>query len=156
MTKRGRPPKPTVLKLATGNPGKRALNEREPQPDALPSARPPAGLSSQAKKKWPEMVELLSRNGLFTSLDVDRLAIYCQAWADLQEAQRMLDKHGAVQVSKNGYETASPWVGIKHKSWKVMNEVLSEFGMGPASRSKVGVHAPRGNRKKTSTSDLLD
>ena len=31
----GRPAKPTALHVVNGNPGKRALNDREPEPDLL-------------------------------------------------------------------------------------------------------------------------
>ena len=39
---RGRRPKPTRLKLLTGNPGKRPLNDDEPQPQAAIPECPPA------------------------------------------------------------------------------------------------------------------
>jgi hypothetical protein len=40
----GTPPKPTAFKLAAGNPGKRPLNAREPQPrPGAPHRPPPAG-----------------------------------------------------------------------------------------------------------------
>jgi hypothetical protein len=37
----GRKPKPTHLKLVTGNPGKTALNENEPKPEAALPSPPP-------------------------------------------------------------------------------------------------------------------
>ena len=33
MAQRGRKPKPTAVKVLEGNPGKRQLNEMEPQPE---------------------------------------------------------------------------------------------------------------------------
>ena len=43
----GPPPKPTKLKLLAGNPGKRPLNENEPEPEAVaPSV--PAHLDDEA------------------------------------------------------------------------------------------------------------
>ena len=36
---RGKKPKPTHLKLITGNPGKRPLNEAEPKPEGLKLTR---------------------------------------------------------------------------------------------------------------------
>jgi len=37
---RGPKPTPTHLKLVTGNPGKRRLNQAEPKPEALTGKRP--------------------------------------------------------------------------------------------------------------------
>jgi hypothetical protein len=38
---RGRRPKPTPVKVLTGNPGKRPLNKNEPRPDVLIPECPP-------------------------------------------------------------------------------------------------------------------
>ena len=47
----GRKPKPTAVKILEGNPGKRKLNEHEPQPQR--KAPPcPKWLEPEAKKEW--------------------------------------------------------------------------------------------------------
>ena len=47
----GRRPKPTHLKLIQGNPGKRSLNDAEPNPPrGVPS--PPDHMTSAAKEAW--------------------------------------------------------------------------------------------------------
>jgi len=47
---RGRKPKPSYLKLLNGNPGKRPLNEREPQPQPEREIPPaPLELSVEAR-----------------------------------------------------------------------------------------------------------
>ena len=50
---RGRKPKPTALKLIEGNPGKRAMNDAEP--NAGPIGEPPEDLDGIALAKWREM-----------------------------------------------------------------------------------------------------
>lgn len=45
----GRKPKPTQIKMVTGNPGKRRLNEREPQPEGVYPIRQ-TGLMRSKKK----------------------------------------------------------------------------------------------------------
>jgi len=51
---RGRRPKPTRLKMLTGNPGKRPLNPNEPRPEAtIPDA--PAELSAGARAEWDRL-----------------------------------------------------------------------------------------------------
>ena len=48
MAVRGRKPKPSHLKLVTGNPGKRAINTQEPVPERILPA-PPAELTAEAR-----------------------------------------------------------------------------------------------------------
>jgi phage terminase small subunit len=56
---RGRRPKPTRLKLLTGNPGKRPLNETEPRPEAaIPEC--PVVLGPVARQEWDRLVLALS------------------------------------------------------------------------------------------------
>ena len=51
MGTRGRKPTPSAIKALEGNPGKRALNEREPRPEKkAPSC--PKWLEPEAKKEW--------------------------------------------------------------------------------------------------------
>jgi phage terminase small subunit len=69
----GRKPKPNVIKLITGNPGRRPLNKREPKPrPGIPSC--PSHLSLTAKAEWRRIVPLLSECGLVTEIDRAALA----------------------------------------------------------------------------------
>ena len=80
MAPRGRKPKPTHLKLVTGNPGKRALNENEPKPElSLPS--PPPHLDDEAKVEWGRVSERLYALGCLAEIDRAALAAYCQAYS---------------------------------------------------------------------------
>src|SRR5688572_21911457 len=53
---RGRKPKPTWLKIMTGNPGKRPLNDAEPQPEGL-LGEPPEWLTDAQKAAWRDAIE---------------------------------------------------------------------------------------------------
>jgi hypothetical protein len=59
----GRKPKPTALKLLTGNPGGRKLNANEAKPD-LAQPTPPDFLNDHAKVEWGRIVGTLFRTGL--------------------------------------------------------------------------------------------
>jgi len=157
MKRRGRPPKPTALHLVKGNPGRRDLNANEPEPKMLEWAEPPAHLSDVAKAKWPEMVDLLSRNNVFTEMDVDLLAIYCEAHATELHAFAQLEKYGEIVKSpKSGYPVASPYKAIHNHACKTKQEIMSEFGMGPASRTRINVNAAPRHGKKAGKGGLLD
>jgi phage terminase small subunit len=85
---RGRRPKPTPLKVLTGNPGKRPLNKNEPRPDVLIPECPPE-LGPVARREWDRVVGDLAALRLLTNLDRAALAAYCGAyalWAEATEA----------------------------------------------------------------------
>jgi hypothetical protein len=71
-------------KVLTGNPGKRALNMDEPQPEpAIPDCPPELG--DVAKREWDRLVGELATLRIITNLDRAALAAYCNAyalWAD--------------------------------------------------------------------------
>ena len=95
MGRRGPPPKPTKLRVLTGNPGKRRLNQREPQP-SKDAPRCPAWLTTDAKKVWRRLSVELKRLGVLTVIDRDALVIYCQLYGRWKEAEEFLGKHGSV------------------------------------------------------------
>jgi phage terminase small subunit len=80
MGRRGPAPKPTALKLLQGNPGKRAINGREPKPKTgMP--RCPDWLDEEAKACWKRIVPQLNGMGVLTLIDADALANYCDTWS---------------------------------------------------------------------------
>ena len=86
---RGRKPKPTGLKLVEGNPGKRAVNKREPRPEVrVPTY--PAHLCPAAKAEWKRLAQELFVLGIVTALDRAALAVDRQAYGRWAEAERKL------------------------------------------------------------------
>ena len=157
MAKRGPPPKPAHLKLIQGNPGKHNIPDDMPEPEVLTHAIAPDYLSDAAKQKWPGMVEMLSRNGVFTEMDVNLLALYCEAFADWRLARDAFAEHGKVFVAESGYQSISPWVAMEKQCVKVMMDIMNAFGMGPAYRTRISVDATKSShRQKTKKGGLLD
>jgi P27 family predicted phage terminase small subunit len=146
---RGRKPKPTHLKLVTGNPGKRKLNEAEPLPaSVLPS--PPPHLGDEAKVEWGRISEELYRLGLLTGVDRTALAAYCQAYARWVQAEKAIAKMaekdqltgGLMIKTSNGNAIQNPLVGIANKAMADMVRYAAEFGMTPSARSRINVEPP--------------
>jgi len=138
---RGRKPKPTELKKLEGNPGKRALNKKEPQPKSV-IPRYPAHLPKIAKAEWARISKELNALGLISRIDRAALVAYCQAWADYIEANQKIDEEGAVIVSDKGGVYQNPWVGIKNSALTRLVKISAEFGMTPSSRSRVQAEKP--------------
>ena len=111
----GRRPKPTSLKLVTGNPGKRALPEEgaEPTPPAGDIVAP-AFLKKRALELWNEYQPTLSAMGTLTVADVHMLAEWCQL---------------TVKMERNR-TTAS------ERAQRRM--IGTELGIGAAARAKIG------------------
>ena len=135
---RGRKPKPTAIKVLAGNPGRRPVNKAEPRfhvPERTPS--PPAFLSDTAAEVWRDLGKLLRDAGLFTVVDRYALAMFCAVAARWMEAERKLQQAGAVITSEAGGMYQNPWLHVANKAWGQMRQMLSEFGLTPAERSRL-------------------
>jgi P27 family predicted phage terminase small subunit len=141
---RGRKPKPTYLKLLNGNPGKRPLNEHEPQPErVIPVA--PTELSAEARLEWDRVVGELSRLGTLTVVDRAALAAYSQAYGRWIQAERGIAQmaerdqltSGLMIKTVNGNAIQNPLVGMANRAMADMVRYATEFGMTPSSRSRI-------------------
>lgn len=161
MGARGPAPKPTALKQLAGNPGKRAPNKNEPRPVAkkpkMPAHFTPQIAEQDAAKEWAvqqrEFFELARAEwrrvarelgnvpGLLTSVDADALAMYCETYARWVQASQKLAAGGMVEKLKtktgSEYYAISPYMTIVSQCVGTMKQFLSEFGMTPASRSRI-------------------
>jgi P27 family predicted phage terminase small subunit len=140
---RGRRPKPTRLKMLTGNPGKRRLNEDEPRPDPNIPECPPE-LGPVARAEWDRLVDELAVLRMLTNLDRAALAAYCGAYALWAEATVQLQKYGAMIKSPTGFPIQSPYLSIINRQAEIMMRIASEFGFTPASRSRIATPAKSG------------
>lgn len=71
----GQRPKPTHLKVVTGNPGKRKLNDKEPR-SAREVPSPPEHLTDWSKTAWGRMTVLLDGMGVLTVADNSHLSVF--------------------------------------------------------------------------------
>lgn len=144
MPPRGRKPKPTHLKVVTGNPGKRQINEHEPKPDPEIPA-PPPHLSDEAKVEWGRVCDQLYRLKLLSEIDRASLAAYAQAYGRWVQAERALARmaesdgvtKGLLVKTKNGNAIQNPLVGTANKAMADMMRYAAEFGMTPSARSRL-------------------
>ena len=138
MATRGRKPLPTALKVLEGDRGKgrRPLNENEPKPPKG-TIKCPSWLVPEAKKEWKRLAPSLEAMGLLTIWDIDSFSAYCQAYARWREAEEFITQHGSIFKTPSGYVQQVPQVSIAQQNLKIMQSLAGEFGLSPATRSRI-------------------
>ncbi len=138
MGRRGPPPKPTRLKILQGNPGKRRLNQREPNPEMLSELpEPPAHLSLDAQKEWQRAGAVLLHGGILSKADLPAFEVYCALYGRWIGVERQLRGTGLLIRTPNGFPVPNPLLGIASKLIREMRIFMGELGVTPASRSRV-------------------
>ena len=146
----GRRPKPTVLKLIEGNPGKRAINKNEPKPRReIPSC--PAHLDDSGKVAWCRLSLMLDRMGVLTEADGFALERLCDCYTDILACRQLIAEDGRTYTveTKEGEVLikGDPAVAQLRAADAQFKSYLIKFGLTPAARSKVNVD-PDGDDKK--------
>jgi P27 family predicted phage terminase small subunit len=149
MSKPGPKPKPTHLKLVTGNPGRRQMNKAEPKPPKR-QLTPPPSLLPDARAEWDRVAGDLVRAGLITVADAAALAVYCTAYGRWVQAERVLAKaaendpvfEGLLIKTPSGAVIQNPALGARNKAASDLLKAAAELGMTPSARSRVQAEAP--------------
>ena len=148
MSRPGRATTPTIIQLRRGDPGKRAKKQYrvEPKPPSDNLTRP-EWLGKTASAEWDRIVadlETMVAEGqaMLTNVDRGPLAIYCMAYGDMVDAQRMIDADGPTldildDAGNLKYTQQSVFVSIKSKSALLALKVGQEFGFSPSSRARI-------------------
>lgn len=168
MGLRGPAPKPNVVKMLMGNPGKRPLNLDEGIiPDTeIPGA--PEWLNKDARLEWRRIGPELERLGLISKIDRSALALYCQTWGQLCQAERsfsslqrragikaraLRDDEDDAMMEPFVHRTSEDVVkesglfGVIFKLRESVNKYLGAFGLSPSSRSRfAGMEMPKGKQ----------
>lgn len=85
------------------------------------------------------MAKALETIGVLTQVDKAAFAGYCQAYARWREAEEFLSKHGTIFKTPSGYIQQVPQVAIARNYLQTMKDFCSEFGLTPASRTRIKV-----------------
>ena len=141
----GRRPKPTHLRVVSGNAGKRPLNKAEPQPRReRPS--PPAHLSGAARDAWGYVSGILDRMGVLTEADAVALEQLCECYAEIVELRAEIAENGRFQTvaTKAGgeMERLRPAYAALMDADRRLKAWLAEFGMTPSARSRITANPP--------------
>jgi P27 family predicted phage terminase small subunit len=131
------------LKRLAGNPGRRPLNDSEPQfrkPGRMLNV--PDYLHGRAADVWRELGKMLLDAGLFTVVDKYALAMFCAAAGRWMDAEIKLRRTGGpILESDKGNVYQNPALHVANKAWDQMRKMFGEFGLTPAERSRLTVQA---------------
>ncbi len=126
------------MKVLSGNPGKRPINQDEPKPRPI-APKCPSWLDKEAKREWKRVAPELERLGLLTVVDGAALAAYCQAYARWKQAEELIKREGMTVTTDSGYMMPHPAVKIAEKAQQLIKSFCAEFGLTPSSRSRMQV-----------------
>jgi P27 family predicted phage terminase small subunit len=133
----GRPRKPTNLHVLNGNPGKRALPERELKPEGR--AKKPQIVASdlQASAAWDRLVGCLPPE-TFTVADEAALTLYAVTWSRMIEAQNIIAVEGITAATARGVQKHPA-----HMVWQdciaAITKLAAHLGLSPTARASMGM-----------------
>jgi len=131
----GRKAKPTALKKASGNLGRRALNEREPEYDTITHIDPPESLiDDTAVEAWNFYMPELVANQILTIVDIHNLEQFCNAVAYVRQMDEVIKESSSFVMSKTGLKK-HPAHTIRAENMRFVDKFGSLLGLDPASRT---------------------
>jgi P27 family predicted phage terminase small subunit len=134
------PPETYPAEITRRKPREASLEQqRAPSRSAMPDCPPELG--PVAKQEWDRLAAQLGPLRMITHLDRAALASYCAAYALWAEATQAIQTYGAMVKSPSGYPVQSPYVSIANRQTEIMMRIASEFGLTPASRSRISAPA---------------
>ncbi len=139
MGKRGPAPKPTNIRILEGNLSKRPFNSREPEPQPGEPALP-VHLDAKARRIWRQLVPLLLNMRVLTEADGEALGTLAAICAVERRLLKAIREKGDTFKTGSGYIQQRPEWGLLNKLWQLKRVYLGEFGMSPASRSRIQQH----------------
>ncbi|WP_447869154.1 phage terminase small subunit P27 family [Pseudomonas putida] len=134
---RGRKPKPTAKKKLAGNPGKRALNNAEPEFSKITDVDPPEWLSERAAVMWKMILPELLRENVVALTDLHNVEAFCTAYDNWRMAQESINEHGIVVAGATGGPVKNPALTAANETMRQMVTFGSLLGLDPSSRTRL-------------------
>lgn len=142
----GRRPIPTRVKQLKGTLKNRRKNPNEPNPKVC-FPDPPKQMDDLAIEEYRRLGAELVEMGLMSGIDKAALAGYACSYSLWMQVTEKIKNEGIV-LEGEGPGVINPLVNVQYKAQQQMRLFLVEFGMSPASRSKVSVKT-KGTEKES-------
>jgi P27 family predicted phage terminase small subunit len=143
----GRPPKPTHLKVLSGD-EERRINRDEPEPEpaellGVDLKAPPRGIGARAAKVWRQYAPDLVDKHVLTTWDVALFESFCHAVADYHELRAKRRAHARDEyqhdaftgIGSQGQLVRSPYWSAEQDALDRMMKLSTRFGLSPADRA---------------------
>jgi len=150
-------PKPSALKKAAGNPGRRQLNENEPVPPTGDAAAP-FWVTGRALEIWNQLAPIARTMRTLTTADALTFGRYCVVFARWIELQEFVWRSGPAGTTwtkrargskRKGDGDAKPPVdhvfelpqaAELRKLLEQLVRLEDRFGLSAAARSRIAIH----------------
>lgn len=151
---RGRKPKPNAQQIAEGDPRKRGVNKLQERLEAEPKAVSgyppcPEHLTGIARDTWHFLAEQIEIMGLDKRPDAMMLEGACVNYARAVIADQQIAREGITFTESTVDEESgevvplkarvNPAVTISNQAWQNLRSFGSEFGLSPASRTRLTI-----------------
>lgn len=109
----------------------------------------PAHLTDLAQKEWRFIIDNLKAAGEIVALDRATLAMYCTVYARMVEAEVKIEEKGQayweefLELKIRPKFQVNPWVEVRDKLAKQLQELAAQLGFTPASRAIIGAKAKK-------------
>jgi P27 family predicted phage terminase small subunit len=97
----------------------------------------PAWLGDVAAAKWAQIHALLAELRLIDDRDRDAVALYCDAWQQLADANATIKKKGEYFETDKGYVGLHPAVLKRRKAVDVIRKLGEQLGLTPRARTNL-------------------
>ena len=139
MAKRGRRPIPTKIKIARGTLRKDRVRPDEPDaPRGMPPMPDRISADNIALEKWQELSQILFDLGVLAVSDGEALATLCEIHSAEQSCLLELRATGPTIHTDLGGVKPNPAGSLYRSLAALKSTMMSEFGLTPSSRTKVG------------------
>src|SRR5208283_5732863 len=131
---------PSALQILRGNPGRRPLNDREPDVQPLAELPPPSRLLRRrpiAKTLYYLKGRQLLEAKVLTALDLEAL----ERWAHWQEV--LIRSSKKLDFETIGSSGAANLLNAMSMASKAIRGLEQDFGMAPAPRARLRITNPR-------------
>lgn len=149
MSNQGRPRKPQVLHFAHGTARADRMNPDEPKPKAVSEMpKAPSHLNKWGKRVWNDLGTTLMVSRLLTHADLVTFEILCEyygqyreLWDEIHCFETLPDgrrrRRTLAQYLRGRSSQTVPEYAAMKSALKGYESLLVQFGMSPATRSKV-------------------
>ena len=139
MPKGGHNKKPSNLKVLHGTDQPCRTNENEPKPKSATVGKAPSGMDTYARKAWERLVPVLEPLEMLTEADIETFTILCNAYGRYERSIRRLKKVEKQVDHLEDIDVIRKAEVSVEKAEQAYRMLAIEFGLSPASRSRISV-----------------